>query len=266
MKIRSVRPEFFTDAKMARLSHSARLLYIGLWCLADDDGRGRLLPKHIEGELFPYEKIDFLGLWHELESTRRVRTYQIDGEQFFVIPKFTEYQKPNRKYDSKLPEPPGDDDGTLFDTDDERSTQRVDTAPSHAVEGEGEGEGVLLAAAPRDKIWDILVDLFGTPSNDNTRGKRNRVVKLLKQSSATREEIITRHVAWLDHFPDATVTDTGLANQWDTLGRPPARGSKKNGDEWTSGGVAEKLDPKECPHYAVNDEGFCVACETEPAS
>ena len=263
MKIRSVRPEFFTDAKMARLSHSARLLYIGLWCLADDDGRGRLLPKQIEGELFPYEKIDFLGLWHELETMRRVRAYQIDGEHFFVIPKFTAYQKPNRKYDSKLPEPPGEEDSTLFDTDDEGATQRVDPAPSHAVEGEGEGEGEgVLAVAPRDEVWDVLVTLFGEPSNDNTRGKRNRVVKLLKQSSATEEQIDYRYKAWSDHFPDATITDTGLANQWDQLGRP----ARKNGDEWTSGGVAEKMDPKDCPHYAVNDEGFCLACETVTVS
>ncbi len=261
MKIRSVRPEFFTDAKMARLSHSARLLYIGLWCLADDDGRGRLLPKHIEGELFPYEKIDFLGLWHELESIRRVRTYQTDGEQYFVIPKFTEYQKPNRKYDSKLPEPPGEDNGTLFDSETAGATQRVEPAPSHAGEGEGEGEGEgVLAVAPRerDPVWDILVTLFGEPSNDNTRGKRNRVVKLLKQSGASVVDIRTRHRAWRNRFPDATITDTGLANQWDTLGRP----ARKDGTEWTSGGVAKKLDPEVCPHRAVNDEGLCLACET----
>jgi hypothetical protein len=111
---------------MARLSHSARLLYVGLWCLADDEGRGRLLPKQIEGEVFPNENVEFGPLWAELEALGRVTSYQVDGETFFHIPRFEDYQKPNRKVQSRLPAPP---------------TQRVSSAPAHAGEGEGEGEG-----------------------------------------------------------------------------------------------------------------------------
>lgn len=38
MRIRQVRPEFWSDAKVGRLPDAVRLFYIGLWNLADDEG------------------------------------------------------------------------------------------------------------------------------------------------------------------------------------------------------------------------------------
>jgi hypothetical protein len=38
MRIRQVKPSFWTDATLAHLSVGARLIYIGLWCAADDAG------------------------------------------------------------------------------------------------------------------------------------------------------------------------------------------------------------------------------------
>ncbi len=37
-RTRLIRPEFFTDELMAAISIPARLVYIGLWTLCDDDG------------------------------------------------------------------------------------------------------------------------------------------------------------------------------------------------------------------------------------
>ncbi len=266
MKIRSLHPGFFSDRKLTGLPYEARLLFAGLWCRSDDYGRGLYLPKSIEGDVFPVDTVNIVELLLMLENVGLIRLYDNDGERFYEVSNWNVYQSPKYKSKNKMPDPdgyisPGQVDTGLFAPLLENSSAKPDKT---LFQGEGEGEGVLLAAAPRnrDPVWDVLVTLFGEPSNDNTRGKRNRVVKLLKQSSATEEEIDYRYAAWSDHFPDATITDTGLANQWDTLGRPPVR-SSKDGKEWTSGGVAEKLDPAVCPHYAVNDEGFCVACETE---
>jgi hypothetical protein len=82
------------------------------------------------------------------------------------------------------------------------------------------------AVKARDDIWDALIGTgFETPTNDNTRGRRNKAVKLLRQSGATPDQIRARTQAWPFHFPDATLTDIALANHWDELGRPPARAS-----------------------------------------
>lgn len=55
MRIRQVKPEFFKDGTVAKLSIAGRLTYIGLWMLADDAGWLRLDEPSIALELFGYE-------------------------------------------------------------------------------------------------------------------------------------------------------------------------------------------------------------------
>lgn len=57
MRIRQVRPEFFSDPVVARLSPDVRLTYIGLWCVADDAGWLIWDEQHIGALLSPYESI-----------------------------------------------------------------------------------------------------------------------------------------------------------------------------------------------------------------
>ena len=134
MKIRSVRPEFFSDVKMAHLSLGARLLYIGLWGYVDDEGRGEYLPKLIEGAIFPHEAVDFGLWWAELEGIGRVVRYEVEGQGYFHVPTFNDHQKPNRSYASKLPAPSEPTAHAL-------RTQVGPTGYAPPVEGEGEGEG-----------------------------------------------------------------------------------------------------------------------------
>lgn len=50
-----MRPEFWTDERMAGLSPAVRLFYIGLWNVADDLGWMEWRPARIGAVLFPYE-------------------------------------------------------------------------------------------------------------------------------------------------------------------------------------------------------------------
>src|SRR4051812_48325400 len=75
-RIRSVKPEFWTDEKVAELSRDARLTFLGLIsALADDDGRMKGNPRVVRGMIYPFdedvtaadieahlEEIDQLGL------------------------------------------------------------------------------------------------------------------------------------------------------------------------------------------------------------
>ena len=55
MRIRQVKPAFWSDAKLASLPHDARLFYIGLWMLSDDDGWMRWDVAEIGKELYGFE-------------------------------------------------------------------------------------------------------------------------------------------------------------------------------------------------------------------
>jgi len=52
-RIRTIKPEFWTDDKIVELSFPARLLFIGLWNFCDDWGRMEYKPKSIKLRIFP---------------------------------------------------------------------------------------------------------------------------------------------------------------------------------------------------------------------
>lgn len=55
MRTRLIRPEFWADSRMADFPEGTRLTYIGLWCLADDDGYLAWSVRDIAAELFRYD-------------------------------------------------------------------------------------------------------------------------------------------------------------------------------------------------------------------
>jgi hypothetical protein len=67
MRIRTIKPGFFTHEEIAELSPLARLLFIGLWCMADVAGRLEDRPKRIKIEILPYDKADADALLNEIQ-------------------------------------------------------------------------------------------------------------------------------------------------------------------------------------------------------
>ncbi len=55
LRIRQVKPGFWTDPAMADLPPEVRLFYIGLWCAADDAGYLRVEAAALAAELMPFE-------------------------------------------------------------------------------------------------------------------------------------------------------------------------------------------------------------------
>lgn len=56
-RTRLVRPAFFSDERMARLSPWTRLVYVGLWTLSDDAGYFDRKPAEIAAELFRFDTV-----------------------------------------------------------------------------------------------------------------------------------------------------------------------------------------------------------------
>jgi hypothetical protein len=55
MRIRTIKPEFFEDEKLAELPPHDRLMFIGLWLLADRNGVLEHRPAWIKAKIFPYD-------------------------------------------------------------------------------------------------------------------------------------------------------------------------------------------------------------------
>jgi hypothetical protein len=57
MRIRQVRPEFFTDPVTGHLPPAVQVTYIGLWCVADDAGWLEWDVPQIGALLYPYKSV-----------------------------------------------------------------------------------------------------------------------------------------------------------------------------------------------------------------
>lgn len=103
-RIRTIKPEFFTSDDICALSPRARLLYIGLWCEADREGRLVWAPRGFKRRYLPDDECDVDALCRELTDRTLVRLY---GDGLAVIPTFATHQHVNpREAASKLAPPP----------------------------------------------------------------------------------------------------------------------------------------------------------------
>ena len=107
-RTRSVKPSFFKNEFLAECEPMARLLFVGLWTLADSQGRMEFRPMRIKAELFPYENCDILGLLKQLADRGFVRAYESDNVKVLEIPTFGDHQRchPDER-DEGLPAPDG---------------------------------------------------------------------------------------------------------------------------------------------------------------
>mgnify|MGYP003483570330 FL=1 len=99
-RIRTIKPEFWVDEKLAKLPVYARLLFIGTWNFADDNGVLLANPVLMKSHIFPYEDIGIstISEWIDMlvENGMLIRT-TYNGKDYLVIRKFLIHQKINRK-------------------------------------------------------------------------------------------------------------------------------------------------------------------------
>jgi uncharacterized phage protein (TIGR02220 family) len=113
MRIRSIKPEFWTDKRVASWDPFTRLFFIGLWSAADDHGRGSAEPVRLGAELFPYDlsrdsretlaKVS--GALATLSEGSRIELYEAGGEVFYQIANWTRHQRVDKPGKSRIPTP-----------------------------------------------------------------------------------------------------------------------------------------------------------------
>ncbi len=110
---RLVAPEFFAHKQLFQAERTSglplRLAYIGLWGHADRRGCFEWTPDSLEIAILPRDGVDFGAVLAALESAGFVRSYEVAGRRYGVIPTFARWQtfhhkeNPNRR----IPDPPG---------------------------------------------------------------------------------------------------------------------------------------------------------------
>ena len=94
---RMVSPEFWTDDKIIELTIEERLLFIGMWNFADDEGVMTNKPKQIKAQIFPIDNITHGDVSDMLMNLHTTGLIHFGNDNTLIkIKNWTRYQKINR--------------------------------------------------------------------------------------------------------------------------------------------------------------------------
>jgi hypothetical protein len=242
MRIRTIKPEFWQSESMSRVSREARLLFVGLWSMADDSGKTRAASRMLASTLFPYddEVPNLISGWlDELEKEKAIRRYEVDGSHYLIIPKWAEHQKIDKPSKSKLPDfVEGSrvlaessrkialDQGSGIR--DQGKDQGPGKGPSLERRDEPAADGAQLAlgvepqAKPsrqRDPLFDALTSAEGSNPAQLTRTAARAIGVALAEirracPDLTADEINRRCANYRKLMPNVRVTASGLSKHW----------------------------------------------------
>jgi hypothetical protein len=246
---RTIAPGFFHNEDLGECSPLARLLFAGLWCWADREGRVEDRPKRLRAEILPYDSADGDQLVSELIERGFVERYEVDGVKVLQIVNFRTYQDPHpRETPSELPvNPKANLRQTKGEPEDDQGTAKVPprspkpskpsspsrpSQPSQPAspptpqpsadaglagdESEGEGGDMLL-------LRSTLAEHLGLPQALEVGGDRGSVLAFFRQQiDAVGEDVVIADCLAVA-AKSTTGTPSSLAWFVGWLGRLPLR-------------------------------------------
>ncbi|WP_018913662.1 conserved phage C-terminal domain-containing protein [Thiomonas sp. FB-6] len=208
-RARNIKPSFFLNEDLAEIDPLGRLLFIGLWCLADRAGRLEDRPKRIKIELLPCDACDVDLLLQALHDRGLIQRYAVGEHRLIQVTNFAKHQSPHhQERESHLPAPED------FEASGERARGKPKANPGFIPDKPQASPGAI-ALIPDSLIPDSK-DMSGKPDAaaellgylNNQAGRNFRAVKATlkpiqdRLASATPEQIRAviddRVMAWKD--------------------------------------------------------------------
>lgn len=126
------------------MSTLGKLVFIGLFSNADDEGRGRANPTYLKSILFPYEEsirsADIDKTLSEISSNMSVVFYSCNGSSYYSLTKWYDWQKIEKPQDSKLPAYNENDEEIQLLFYDQSANNRRPVVPNRKEENRKEKE------------------------------------------------------------------------------------------------------------------------------
>lgn len=96
-RIRSIKPGFFHNEILAECEPLARILFMGLWGIANFEGVLEDRPKRIKTQVLPYDDCDIDRLLRQLIQHGFILRKAFDGKTYLYLPTFQLHQNPHKK-------------------------------------------------------------------------------------------------------------------------------------------------------------------------
>lgn len=102
-RIRTIKPEFWTDEKIVQLPFEARLIFIGMWNFCDDEGYLWHEPDRIRMQVLPNDDIDIDAIIDLLSASGFIDVYiDEDDKRYIKIVHFSDHQKVDHPSKTKI--------------------------------------------------------------------------------------------------------------------------------------------------------------------
>lgn len=220
-RLRTVKPEYWTDELVGQCSIAARLLFVGTWNFADDYGGLARSAKQLKAQVFPYDNIDCEPLIQELLAVGLLIEYEVDGKKYLHIRGFKKHQKVEKPAAPRIP---------LYETS--PTTHRPLTDPSPSSSGSSLGSGVESSRveSSRHEEGRVVDDALAQMS------QAGEMASALRQRDVTVHSMHPTLISWIQsgfsvaqvceavEVARKTKTDGSIpANYLDRILRQPAR-------------------------------------------
>jgi hypothetical protein len=208
-RIRTLKPDFFRSRSMSRCTRDARLTFAGLWCEADDAGRGEADPRLLKGSIWPLDDdVDAAvigGHLDELERTGHIRRYEVDGDGYYLILKWEKHQAAAyRRGEPKHPAPPRIPPLQPLHDD---ACKEVQSASNGVLEGKGvDGKGTTTTS----QVTQAGDPNAGPSSSLDIRELARLLAEEMWPKAALKHNIpIGKHNRWVLTTSDNIVNERG---------------------------------------------------------
>lgn len=96
-RARNIKPGFFVNDELVELPFETRLLFAGLWTIADREGRLEDRPKKIKMAIFPADYVDVNESLQQLHDAGLIVRYVVEDKGYIEVLKFVQHQNPHLK-------------------------------------------------------------------------------------------------------------------------------------------------------------------------
>lgn len=224
-RARNIKPGFFKNEDLVELRFEVRLLFAGLWTLADREGRLEDRPKRIKMEIFPADDVDVDRALMELYDTGHIVRYEVDQKDYIWIPAFLDHQKPHRnEAPSKIPpyQTEKHDHGTPTDAPRaDQSTTMDSSAPASCL-----NPSCLNVSSPKkgaDKPRKFQADEIELPGEANPDAWREWCEYRRERKKPVTEAAARKQLKLLCRYPipvQQQIVDTSIQNDYQGLFEP----------------------------------------------
>jgi hypothetical protein len=196
VRIRTIKPEIFRHEILWELEKETglpcTLIFMGLFCCADREGRFKWRPRELKLDIRPYDDgLDFGIAMDILFEAGLITKYEVDGEPYGLVTKFSSHQVVNhREAESRLPAPPG-------------VPGRAPGVPGRArgegkgtgreLEGKGKGTGEEGVRKKRSihpdvqEVFDHWCKCLNHPASTLTKQRQDRILQRIKEGFSTED-------------------------------------------------------------------------------